>query len=159
MKRKVQVVGDKVKPLNEKNGHLSTHEVELSEQQFNSFTSSKCFILDNGVPRGLTESELTSLQAEEIKQKAISDAQIKLQENLLTCTVEVDGMEFYTRPEDEVKYRTILGSLEDGQTYEKILVNNTVATVTKEQLQQVFSLGLQKVEGFYSEYKEALKES
>ena len=74
-------------------------------------------------------------------------------QQLLSSTVLVGGMEFQARPSDITNIQT---GIAVGQT-EWVLADNSIGTVTTAQLEEVLSKGISKGASIWNEYIEKLK--
>lgn len=85
----------------------------------------------------------------EAERKAAKEAR---DEALQACTVEVNGNVYQTRPSDEANFRVRIMSLEAGQETQWLLENDKSAKVKKEELEQVYALGLAKIGAIWDTY-------
>jgi hypothetical protein len=132
--------------------------IELSEANYKLYTSSAWFTLgEDGKARVKNKAELKVKSDEEARGIAKQEAKQIRSEALLSCTSELNGHVFQTRPSDEPNFRLAIAGMEDGDKEEWILENDTVVEVSKAELFEVLSMGLQAVKKIYSDYKEVLK--
>ena len=72
---------------------------------------------------------------------------------LNNLTVVIDGMEFQTRPSDLANFQV---GIDTGET-EWVLADNSVATVTTEQLQSALNEGIAQGKAIWAKYRENIK--
>lgn len=136
-------------------GHDSV--IEMSKANYDKCTGSEWFIKDGDKVRLKTAAELKADAAALAKENGRKEAKQVRDEALHDCTVELNGNVFQTRPSDEVNFRLSIAGMEDGDKEEWILSDNTVVEVTKAELIEAYSLGLQESKKIFAIYKEALK--
>ncbi len=127
------------------NEHLEILEVETEDSLFFSSSNLK---VENGVivvdTVGIDEREKESLRQ-----------RYKLERNdaLLNNTVELDGMIFQTRPSDITNFTV---GISKG-SIEWVLADNSVATVTTDQLQSVLDSAQDQAKSIFDDYMTSLK--
>jgi len=109
----------------------------------------KDFIGDDAEKFSVQESVINpiwdgSKYIKDINNKDLEKKELKRirEESLSNCTVELNGNVYQTRPSDEPNFRLRIAGLESGQETKWILENDETVTVSKEELEEVFNLGL-----------------
>ena len=135
-----------------------TSVVKLDDLQYDLYTSAKYFKINEvGEVVVKTLAELEADQVAEAKESARTEAKQVRDEGLDSLAVEINGNSIQVRPKDEVNIRLSLGVLEPLESTEWVLSDNTVATVTREDLEAAYGLGLQLAQEIYDDYKAVLK--
>ena len=140
-------------PLPDRLKDKATHSLPLSDEAYTQYTSAKYFT-ETGVK---SASEIAALELVEVNEalrvKAKSDRDDKLQH----LTVEVGGHSIQVRPQDELNLRLQIQSMADGEFTDWILSDNTVASISKDDLSAAYALGLALGEDIYQDYKDIIK--
>ena len=113
-------------------------------------------VVDN-IPVLKTKKELEAMAVAGQKENARKEAKEIRDEKLSDLAVDVSGISIQVRPSDELNLRLTLQDLADGEKVEWILSDNTVAEVSKEDLQAAYVLGLTLGQEIYQEYKDVIK--
>jgi hypothetical protein len=117
----------------------------------------------NGKRVKLTAAEKTAREAEEAAALIKTSDTIRLEakarrdEQMANLVVNVGDKAIQARPQDELNLRLSIADLAEGETIEWILADNTIAEVSKENLQLAYAQGLELGRAIYQEYKEVLK--
>jgi hypothetical protein len=77
---------------------------------------------------------------EEIAAKELEKAKVERAESVSKIIVEVDGMKFDGDETSQDRMARSIVALNDGETVQWVLADNTIAQVTKEQLRQALRL-------------------
>ena len=139
-------------PLPDNKHKLSDSVITMSDANYKKCGGSKWFVMDGGKARLKNEAEIKAMEDAEAKDTARKAAKEARDEALRNCTVEVNGNVYQARPSDEANFRVRIMSLEAGQETQWLLENDQAVTVTKEDLEQVYSSGLQKVGSIWDDY-------
>lgn len=95
----------------------------------------------------------TQAVAEREKEESRQQYKAEYQEAIFNCEVEVDGMVFQTRDTDALKIQFAIST----NTDEFRLKNNSVVSVTIEQLNEVYALGMANIKVINDIYNTKLK--
>jgi hypothetical protein len=140
-------------PLPERLRDRATHTISLSEEQYDTYTSSDYFI-DS---RPKSTDEINADKALDIKENSRKQAKAVRNESLQGLTIVYGGNVFQTRLSDEVNFRLSIETMNDTDTEEWILDDNTIAEVSQADLIAVYSQGLAASKAIDQVYKDALK--
>lgn len=121
------------------------------ESRANSYHN---FVVENGKARLKTDAELLEERKPEMKRK-LKQLRDQALENI---SVEVNGKVFQSRRSDEMNFRLVLASMEEGDTEEWILDDDSIVEVTKAELEQAYMIGLAEGKRIFAEYKQAIKD-
>ena len=119
-------------------------------------TPSNYNVVDN-VPSLKTQEELDAMAVASQKENDRKEAKEIRDEKLSTLSVDVSGVSIQVRPSDELNLRLTIQDLAEGETVEWILSDNSVAVVSKEDLEAAYVLGLTLGQEAYQEYKDVIK--
>jgi uncharacterized protein YegL len=131
--------------------------VRLTDEQYASYVNPTYFKVVDGEPLPKTQEELDAMAAEAKKESDRREAKSIRDEKLSTLSVDVSGVSIQVRPSDELNLRLTLQDLAPEETVEWVLSDNTVAVVSKEDLEAAYVLGLTLGKEIYQEYKDVIK--
>lgn len=132
--------------------------INMSQASYDKCTNSDWFKYGEDAQARLKTAAELKVDADKLaKENGRKEAKQIREEALHDCTVELNGNVFQTRPSDESNFRLSIAGMQAGDKEEWILANNTIVEVSKEDLEQVYTLGLQVATSIYATYKEALK--
>ena len=156
MIRKIKVSGNIAIPLPDR--LEGTHQLDLTEDQYNRFTGSRFFVVENGEPRPITAQEEADMDAEEAKATALSDLKSQRDADLMSVVVTINGNDIWANPTEE---QNILGRIRQmetaGLTSCKWIQGEAVFNVTKTELEQVLAEGTAQCSDIYDAYITAVE--
>ncbi len=155
--RYIKVTGDTAKPLPDRLQDESTHSLVLTDEQYASCVNPTYFKVVDGEPVVKSQEELDEMAAVVQKENDRKAAKAVRDEKLSELAVDVSGVSIQVRPSDELNLRLTLQDLAPEETVEWILSDNTVAIVSKEDLEAAYVLGLTLGKEIYQEYKDVIK--
>jgi len=156
--RHIQVTGDIAKPLPDHKADRATHQLNLTNAQYDTYVNHTYFKVVNGAPVAKTQEEVDAQIAESQKRNAKQALKEEKDEKLNTSTVTYDGAEFQTRPSDSINFTTMLTLLQnDTDEILWTLADDSEKLITKADLQAVYLLGLQAGVMIDKDYRDAVR--
>ena len=156
--RYIQVIGDIAKPLVDHKANQATHQLNLTNDKYDTYVNSTYFKVIEGAPLAKTQEEIDAQIAESDYRNAKQELREERDEKLNISTVTYDGAEFQTRPSDLINFTTMLTLLQnDTDSIVWTLADDSEKTITKADLQAVYLLGLQTGAMIDKEYRDAVR--
>ena len=156
--RYIQVIGDIAKPLVDHKANQATHQLNLTNDKYDTYVNSTYFKVIEGAPLAKTQEEIDAQIAESDYRNAKQELREERDEKLNISTVTYDGAEFQTRPSDLINFTTMLTLLQnDTDSIVWTLADDSEKTITKADLQAVYLLGLQAGAMIDKEYRDAVR--
>ena len=156
--RYIQVIGDIAKPLPDHKASQATHQLNLTNDKYDTYVNSTYFKVIEGAPFAKTQEEIDAQIAESDYRNAKQELREERDEKLNISTVTYDGAEFQTRPSDLINFTTMLTLLQnDTDSIVWTLADDSEKTITKADLQAVYLLGLQAGALIDKDYRDAVR--
>ena len=156
--RYIQVIGDIAKPLVDHKANQATHQLNLTNDKYDTYVNSTYFKVIEGAPLAKTQEEIDAQIAESDYRNAKQELREERDEKLNISTVTYDGAEFQTRPSDLINFTTMLTLLQnDTDSIVWTLADDSEKTITKADLQAVYLLGLQAGAMIDKDYRDAVR--
>jgi len=156
--RHIQVIGDIAKPLPDHKASQATHQLNLTNDKYDTYVNSTYFKVIEGAPLAKTQEEIDAQIAESDYRNAKQELREERDEKLNISTVTYDGAEFQTRPSDLINFTTMLTLLQnDTDSIVWTLADDSEKTITKADLQAVYLLGLQAGALIDKDYRDAVR--
>ena len=140
--RYIKVSGDTATPLPDKLVDISTHSLDLTDEQYASHVGPQYFKVVEGAPVAKSDAEVQEMIDAAVKANAIQDSKYQLKVELEANKVEVRaGVFVKAREKDYVNIKLAHDSLEDGEVYPNWHQGDQVFDLTKAELAKVLDLG------------------
>jgi hypothetical protein len=156
--RHIQVIGEIAQPLPDHKASQATHQLNLTNDKYDTYVNSTYFKVVEGAPVVKTQEEIDAQIAESDYRNAKQELREERDEKLNISTVTYDGAEFQTRPSDLINFTTMLTLLQnDTDSIVWTLADDSEKTITKADLQAVYLLGLQAGALIDKDYRDAVR--
>ena len=140
--RYIKVSGDTATPLPDRLVDMSTHSLDLTDEQYASHVGPHYFKVVDGEPVAKSAVEVQEMIDAAVKANKLNELKAQLKEELEANVVEVrPGVFVKAREADYVNIKLAHDSLEAGEVYPDWHQGDQVFDLTKEELGKVLADG------------------
>ena len=157
--RYIKVSGDTATPLPDKLVDISTHSLDLTDEQYASHVGTQYFKVVDGAPVAKSDAEVQEMIDAAVKANKLAESKAQLKEELEANVVEVrPGVFVRARTSDYVNIKLAYDSLADGEVYPDWHQGDQVFDLTKEELGKVLDLGPKQAVLLHQAHSQRVKE-
>ncbi len=157
--RYVKVENGRVRSLPERLKDDATHELNLSNANFDLTGCGDYFVLEDGVPRIPTSEELEARSVASYRVRNLQELKEQRNEELASNTVSFNGIDIQADKESLFELRELRDDLANGSDTAEIYSDYTIIELSKQDLTSIVTTGKSQLRQIHQDHIQRLKDS